>query len=92
MEKIHLIITIKKSDIQCFLTGMYMEDPVIISSGGVYEREAITRWFQTNKTDPITKAMLSNFSMASSKIHIELIKLFFAEHPELIEERYVCIN
>eukprot|EP01018_Ginkgo_biloba_P012277 Gb_00701 [translate_table: standard] len=49
---------------KCHLTGKVMDDPVLISSGHTYEREAILREFEKGELkDPITGEDLQNFSL-----------------------------
>lgn len=45
-------------DLKCSQTHQLFKDPVIISSGRTYERDAIDLWLQNNSTDPCTKEEL----------------------------------
>lgn len=38
----------------CPISMSLMRDPVILSSGHSYEREAIIEWLRVNNTDPMT--------------------------------------
>ena len=49
--------------VKCPLTGMVMEDPVILaSSGWSYERSAIVEWLEKYGTEPRTGAVLGGGS------------------------------
>jgi hypothetical protein len=50
---------IKEGDLICPITHECFVDPVIVSDGHVYEREAITRWIRQNGTSPFTRQQLS---------------------------------
>ncbi len=42
----------------CPITTQIMKDPVILTDGHVYERQAIEQWLRTHNTSPITKAIV----------------------------------
>ena len=43
----------------CPITNCYMENPVLTPSGQYYEKNAILKWLEKNKTDPVTREYLS---------------------------------
>jgi len=43
----------------CPITNCYMDNPVLTPSGQYYEKNAILKWLEKNKTDPITREHLS---------------------------------
>ena len=65
----------------CPMTNDIMNDPVIISDGGVFERIEINKWFKENDTNPLTlkpvntKIIISNYNL-----------------KKLIKKNYLCYN
>ena len=45
-------------DMCCPLTKLLFKDPVSVIHGNTYEREAIERWFEYCRTDPLTGEIL----------------------------------
>ena len=43
----------------CPITKQYMKNPVLAPSGNYYEKDAILKWINENKNDPLTKEPLS---------------------------------
>lgn len=44
----------------CPITAEIMVDPVVIADGTTYEREAIEKWFENNKTSPATGKVVAH--------------------------------
>lgn len=47
----------------CNISSEIMTDPVITADGFIHERKNIERWFQTNKTSPMTNLVLSSLDL-----------------------------
>ena len=43
----------------CPITNCYMENPVLTPYGQYYEKNAILKWLEKNKTDPVTRENLT---------------------------------
>ena len=73
----------------CYLTGKVIDDPVFLTSGNTYEREAILKHFrETGATDPKTgeavdpKIVIENINFKS------LLNQFRATNPEI--DHFLC--
>ena len=47
----------------CPITGQPCQDPVITADGHTYDREAITQWFESNMTSPLTGLALRDMTL-----------------------------
>ena len=61
--------------LQCPITGTGFIDPVVADDGHTYERQAIERWLQQNKTSPITRQPISATSLRPNYIVKQLLDL-----------------
>lgn len=70
----------------CPITRMVMEDPVMTSEGYTYEREAITRWLEKFRVNPITFEPLSSTvlipNLAIKSVIITLVNASTVEREE----------
>jgi hypothetical protein len=47
----------------CPISKEIIHDPVVISSGHIYDRLSITEWFKDHDTDPVTNTIIVNKTM-----------------------------
>lgn len=80
--------TIQKEDLICMITNQYFYDPVTISDGNVYEKDAITEWLKKNNTSPKTRELIEDTTMFPSNIVANIVKQFMEEHPEKKIDQY----
>jgi hypothetical protein len=71
----------------CPITLKLMEDPVILSDGTSYEREAIERWLRSSDRSPKTNQPLPNKTMIPNTALKILIREYVEKkHQEYLEE------
>lgn len=70
-------------DLLCPITMELFIDPVATADGHVYERRAITDWFQTRQTSPVTNAPLPDTRLTPVNILRARCDALRAAHPEL---------
>jgi hypothetical protein len=58
----------------CPITHELMEDPVVTADGQTYERHAITAWFQTHCTSPLTGDRLEHTRLTPNVMARSLIR------------------
>ena len=76
----------------CPLTSKVMIDPVLLSDGNCYEREAIEKWFASNhKESPVTNEPLVSLEMQSHEALnaaiTEFIQSLFEENQKAITKK-----
>jgi hypothetical protein len=55
-------------EFMCPITGEILLDPVITSDGHTYSRAAIVKWFEQNRTSPLTGARLPNLGLLANYV------------------------
>jgi hypothetical protein len=73
--------------LQCPITHQIFSDPVILSDGHTYERDAITTWLQTSDISPLTGALLQCKDVTSNYLVNSIIDQYTTEHPDIT--RYI---
>ncbi|GAB4820850.1 hypothetical protein N2152v2_007896 [Parachlorella kessleri] len=73
------------SDLLCPITQAPFSDPVLTSSGHVYERAAIERYLRENNSDPLSRQPLVNKSLTP----VYVLKSRSAEYREAAAKRCV---
>ena len=63
-------------DFICSITGEIMTDPVSAVDGFTYERAAITEWFRTKDTSPMTGATLESMILIPNLMARRMIRAF----------------
>ena len=48
--------------LKCPITREYFKEPVTTNTGQTYEKKAILEWLKKNKTDPLTRELITNLS------------------------------
>ncbi len=69
------------SEFYCTLTHLVMIDPVSTMEGDTYEREAITKWLETNDTCPNSNVKLENKNLTPNKALKRQIVTFLDNNP-----------
>ncbi len=72
----------------CPISLKIMEDPVLLSDGHTYEREAITRWLSTKNTSPKTNQRLENRNIIPN----QALKMMIEEYIERKKKEYFAID
>ena len=67
---------IEKEEYMCPLTLNYMKDPVLASDGNIYEKDAIIKWYNTdkNKLSPLNREKLKYFFVQQDELRNEINK------------------
>lgn len=73
---------------KCPITSELMADPVTTADGFSYEREAITRWFSSHATSPLTGAPLDHLLLVPNLALRSAIQEVVAQRPELRHSVY----
>ena len=58
---------LEATNIMCPITLMIMDDPVVLSDGFTYERQAIERWLEHNSKSPMTNIPLRNKNLTDNR-------------------------
>ena len=77
-----------ESDLRCPITHEIFLDPVIISDGFTYEREAIEKALNKSKKSPLTNKALSNTTIISNFIIKKTVNIYLEKYPEKKNEQY----
>ncbi|KAF8716865.1 hypothetical protein HU200_025964 [Digitaria exilis] len=73
-------------DFRCPITLDTMREPVVVASGQTYDRESITRWFDSGKsTCPKTGQVLTNLELVPNKALKNLIAKWCRENGVAME-------
>jgi hypothetical protein len=75
-------------DVLCPITKCIFREPVIAFDGFIYEKSAITTWFASNKTSPMTNKTLLSKEISRCVIIENVVYNYLILHPEKIHERY----
>lgn len=65
-------INIDEEKYLCPLTLYYMKEPVLASDGKIYEKKAIKKWYNENKTSPFTREILDGKFILQKKLKTEI--------------------
>ena len=71
----------------CPITHHIFLEPVMVSSGITYEKIAIVRWLQNNKTCPMSRKEIDN-RIYESVVMKDLVTEFLKEYPEELMNQY----
>jgi Mg-chelatase subunit ChlD len=69
------------SEFLCPITYEIMTDPVTLSDGHTYERQAIEHWLQTHATSPLSNSRVSLTDLKPNYALRSAIERFSAAHP-----------
>lgn len=64
----------------CPITTEVMRNPVMLTDGHVYEKEAIEKWLTNHNTSPLTKAVVSKDYIVPCYVLRKMIEKFFEEN------------
>lgn len=73
----------------CSITQQIMYAPVCTADNQTYEREAISKWLETNNTSPNTNLQLPHKILTHNNDKFIAVRNFLEHHPELDEELYL---
>lgn len=57
-----------------------MDDPVVIADGSSYERSAITRWFENDRSSPLTGMRVADTHLVPNQALRSVIALYQEHH------------
>lgn len=72
----------------CPITKQIFSNPVIADDGNIYEKDAITQWFDYNKKSPITREKMSK-KLTSVNLLTAIIDDLIKNDPKLKEKQYI---
>ncbi|MBI2786476.1 MAG: U-box domain-containing protein, partial [Legionella longbeachae] len=72
-----------KEELRCPLTKKIMNEPVMLSSGETYEKEAIINWLKEHSIDPVTKEELEDKKFTINKGIQKALHRFLEKNPGL---------
>ena len=72
-------------DYLCPMTQKIMLEPVTLSDGQTYERDAIEKWLATHDTHPLTGAKLESKAIVPNLLVKKLITAFIEQHKKTLE-------
>jgi len=78
-------------DYICPITRQIFSDPVVASDHHVYERRALTDWYNRNKTSPITRKPIKGEFYSCHLIKKQITRLL-EEKPKLKADQYFDLN
>lgn len=85
-------LPIDKNDIYCPITKQIFFDPVIISDGHTYEKEAILQWMQMNMSSPLNGDKLENKSYVQNRWLKNIINDLISKNEDLKKDQYKIQN
>jgi len=65
----------------CSITQQIFKEPVVLSDGHIYEKDAIIKWLEINNTSPLTREIVT-LTPFPNKYFSKKLEKFLKEHPE----------
>ena len=73
----------------CPITRMMFREPVVVSSGKTYDRDAIKKWLRCHNTCPETRSKISNLLTPNLLVRTMVIE-WLEKNPGRIPEGWKC--
>ena len=76
------------NSIICPITHQIFYNPVTIDDGYTYEKQAIEKWLENNKTSPMTKDKITIINFKVNIVIKNIIENYLLENPDKKEEQF----